>query len=112
MDKKKDISFSFELYIIPKFYVNCNNHNYADKRIVHYYFCWYQRHVDVQNEDTYGPAVKVVEDIVRDQGLNVLINNAGINCGATARYSKLNRQQMAEVFDVNAIAPTRVTEVI
>lgn len=65
---------------------------------------------DLTNFDKYGNLVNQVESIVKDKGLNVLINNAGVSSKFT-RVSLVKVQQMSENFTVNTVAPLMLTKV-
>jgi len=53
---------------------------------------------------------KEVQEIVGDEGLNVLLNNAGIASKFT-RVNLVKVEQMTENFKVNTIAPLFLTKV-
>ncbi|KAF8353835.1 hypothetical protein PRIPAC_95458 [Pristionchus pacificus] len=60
--------------------------------------------LEVVNEESIANAAKKVAEIVGDNGLDVLINNAGIG----SKYplnGELNKANIVEIFDVNTIAP-------
>ncbi|XP_072163841.1 C-signal-like [Diadema setosum] len=65
--------------------------------------------LDVQNEATYQPAVEAVSSVVGEKGLNVLINNAGMN--NNEGYTDATRESLTAVMDVNVISLIRVTQV-
>lgn len=64
--------------------------------------------IDVQNEATYGPAVDAVSKLVGEQGLNVLINNAGHY--STDSYETVSRELLTNIMDINLIGPMRLTQ--
>jgi len=64
--------------------------------------------LDVQKEETYGPAVEKVSSVVGDAGLNVLINNAGI--AGRNSYESVSREFLTDVLDINVIGPMRITQ--
>ncbi|XP_072163845.1 C-signal-like [Diadema setosum] len=64
--------------------------------------------LDVQNEATYQPAVEEVSSVVGEKGLNVLINNAGVN--NKEGYADATREGLTAVMDVNVISLIRVTQ--
>lgn len=66
---------------------------------------------DLTNFDKYGNLVNQVESIVKDKGLNVLINNAGVSSKFT-RVSLVKVQQMSENFTVNTVAPLMLTKAL
>ena len=62
--------------------------------------------------DVSGPRlpelVKKVSDIVQESGLNLLINNAGMNLHKT--FDKLNADALRNTFDVNTVAPCMIAK--
>jgi NAD(P)-dependent dehydrogenase (short-subunit alcohol dehydrogenase family) len=62
--------------------------------------------------DVSGPRlpelVKQVSDIVQESGLNLLINNAGMNLKET--FDEVSPDIMRRTFDVNTIAPCMITK--
>ncbi|PSN50237.1 hypothetical protein C0J52_02384 [Blattella germanica] len=65
--------------------------------------------LDVTNFDSYGNVVKAVESIVKDEGLNVLFNNAGV----TSKFTRINLvkvDQMLNNFTTNTVAPLMLTK--
>ncbi|XP_072163846.1 C-signal-like [Diadema setosum] len=65
--------------------------------------------LNVQNEATYQPAVEAVSSIVGEKGLNVLINNAGVN--NREGYAEMSRKSFTDILDANVISLLRVTQV-
>ncbi|XP_054749146.1 C-signal-like isoform X1 [Lytechinus pictus] len=64
--------------------------------------------IDVQNESTYGPAVEAVSSLVGENGLNVLINNAGVY--SRDGYETVTREYLTSIFEINIIGPIRITQ--
>ncbi|XP_071486010.1 C-signal-like [Diadema antillarum] len=93
-------------------FASCRNPHQAKglQKLAAAYNCVRVVELDVQNEDTYPAAFECVHKIVGENGLNVLINNAGINRGATIKYGAMTRREIADVFDVNTVSPIRVTD--
>ena len=65
--------------------------------------------LDVTDYEHLSELVKEVEDVTEGQGLNLLINNAGIlkKCS----LDELTPEKMREVFETNTIAPLMITKV-
>ena len=59
--------------------------------------------------DSFEKVVQQVSAIVGDKGLNVLINNAGI-LPSGSRTTPFYTEEMAETYEVNTIAPTKLTK--
>jgi len=63
--------------------------------------------LEVCDEASYGRLVKEVEDVVKDSGLNLLINNAGI-----LKWNKLTdvkKDHLVEHFNTNCVAPLQIS---
>lgn len=60
--------------------------------------------------DSYNKIVDTVSEKVKDAGLNVLFNNAGISSKFT-RLGLLKKQQITDAFLVNTVAPIMLTKV-
>lgn len=65
---------------------------------------------DVNNYDSFEAFAKQVEDIVKDEGLNVLLNNAGVmlDYGSIPEIEKTN---MLDTYRTNSIGPVILTKV-
>jgi len=66
--------------------------------------------LDVTDFGSYDRVVKDVESIVQDEGLNLLLNNAGIS----SKYTRINLvkvEQMTSGFMTNTVAPLMLTKV-
>jgi len=66
--------------------------------------------LDVTDFGSYDTVVKNVESIVQDEGLNLLLNNAGIS----SKYTRINLvkvEQMTSGFMTNTVAPLMLTKV-
>jgi short-subunit dehydrogenase len=64
----------------------------------------------VTNFEEYNNVAKKVKDIVGDDGLNLLINNAGI----TTKFTRINMvklEQMMDNYTINTVAPLMLTKV-
>lgn len=63
----------------------------------------------MKNFDTYDTFAKQVEEIVKDDGLNVLFNNAGVSPKST-RINFVKVDQLVETFTTNTAAPIMLTK--
>ena len=59
--------------------------------------------------DSFEKVAEQVSAIVGDKGLNVLINNAGV-LPTGSRTTPFYTEEMAETYEVNTIAPTKLTK--
>jgi len=66
--------------------------------------------LDVTDFGSYDRVVKNVESIVQDEGLNLLLNNAGISSKFT-RINLVKVEQMTSGFMTNTVAPLMLTKV-
>lgn len=64
---------------------------------------------DVVNQESVERSVEEVGQLVGEEGLNCLINNAGIN--VIADLHSATAEKMIENFHTNAVAPLMVTQV-
>ncbi|KAI3371649.1 hypothetical protein L3Q82_024212, partial [Scortum barcoo] len=64
--------------------------------------------LDVVNQESIEKCVEEVSQLVQDEGLNCLINNAGIN--VVADFHTVTAEKMIENFHTNAVAPLMVTK--
>lgn len=65
---------------------------------------------DVTNYESFQTLVTQIENIVKDQGLNVLFNNAGAAPKST-RLPFTKATDLKETFEVNTVAPVMLTAV-
>ncbi|XP_045122374.1 C-factor-like [Portunus trituberculatus] len=65
--------------------------------------------LDVADEGSYAAMVRSVSEMVGDQGLNLLINNAGVAPKST-RITQVKWQQMVDTFLVNSVAPVMLSK--
>ena len=65
--------------------------------------------LDVTKFDSFPSIVDTVGAITRDQGLNILINNAGVSPKST-RINMVTEQQMLDTFVSNVVAPVMLTK--
>lgn len=65
---------------------------------------------DVTNYDSFDTLFKQIDDIVKDEGLNVLLNNAGISPKST-RLNFAKGGDIMHTFETNACAPVILTKV-
>lgn len=66
--------------------------------------------LDVLNQASIEKAVEEVGQLVQEEGLTCLINNAGIN--VLADLQTVTAEKMLENFHTNAVAPLMVTKVM
>ncbi|KAM8750906.1 C-signal-like [Acanthopagrus schlegelii] len=64
--------------------------------------------LDVVNQESVEKSVEEVERLVQEEGLNCLINNAGIN--VVADFHTVTAEKMIENFHTNAVAPLMITK--
>lgn len=64
----------------------------------------------MRHTDTFDKFTQEVESIVKDDGLNVLFNNAGCAPKST-RINMVKTEQMMETFQVNTVGPLMLTKV-
>ncbi|XP_037622558.1 C-factor [Sebastes umbrosus] len=64
--------------------------------------------LDVVNQESIEKSVEEVGQLVQDEGLNCLINNAGIN--VVADLHTVTAEKMMENFQTNAVAPLMITK--
>lgn len=65
---------------------------------------------DLKDVNSYGAFSKKVSEIVKDDGLNVLFNNAGVSPKFT-RIGLVKSEQLLEAFVTNTLAPIMLTKV-
>jgi len=66
--------------------------------------------LDVANDRQIEQAVKLVSSVVGDDGLNLLINNAGVLISEGSKFPNINREIINRQFDVNATSPLLMTQ--
>ena len=67
--------------------------------------------IDVLDHETFSDVAEEVSSIVGEQGLNLLINNAGISPRST-RINFVTAEAMSETFAVNATSPLMLTKAL
>lgn len=67
--------------------------------------------LDVTNYKSFDVLVKQIDEIVQDEGLNVLLNNAGISPKST-RLNLTKDDDLMTTFETNAVAPVMLTKVL
>lgn len=70
----------------------------------------FKMQTDVRDVDAHAGAVDYVRQTVRDAGLNVLVNNAGVG-GRSVRLAATKELDVLDAFRVNACAPVMLTKV-
>lgn len=65
--------------------------------------------LDVTCQESIERAASEVEQLVQEEGLNCLINNAGIN--VIANLESVTADKMLENFHTNSVAPLMITKV-
>jgi len=65
--------------------------------------------LDVISQESIERAASEVEQLVQEEGLNCLINNAGIN--VVANLETVTADKMLENFHTNSVAPLMITKV-
>ena len=66
---------------------------------------------DVTNYASFNVLVQQIGEIVKDEGLNVLINNAAISPKST-RLNFAKDSDLRDTFETNAVAPVMLTKVL
>jgi len=66
--------------------------------------------LDVANDKKIEEAVKLVSSMVGDDGLNLLINNAGVHIRDGSKFPNIVRETVNRQFDVNATSPLMLTQ--
>ncbi|KAM9377051.1 C-signal [Pholidichthys leucotaenia] len=64
--------------------------------------------LDVVSQDSIEKSVEEVRQLVQEEGLNCLINNAGIN--VVADFHSVTAEKMMENFHTNTVAPLMITK--
>nr|XP_046251156.1 C-factor isoform X1 [Scatophagus argus] len=64
--------------------------------------------LDVVNQESIEKCAEEVDQLVQEEGLNCLINNAGIN--VVADFHTVTAEKMIENFHTNAVAPLMITK--
>ena len=62
------------------------------------------------SQESIEKCVEEVDRLVQGEGLNCLINNAGIN--VVADFHSVTAEKMIENFHTNAVAPLMITKVM
>lgn len=64
---------------------------------------------DVTDYASFGGFAKQIDDIVKDDGLNVLVNNAGVYL--EKGKAEATKDDMINTFEINSVAPIMLTRV-
>lgn len=72
--------------------------------------CWRVSLPDAVNQESIEKSVEEVDRLVAEEGLNCLINNAGIN--VVADFHTVTAEKMIENFHTNSVAPLMITKVM
>ncbi|XP_059618397.1 C-signal [Phlebotomus argentipes] len=67
--------------------------------------------IDLKNFDEYDNFARKVGDIVKENGLNVLLNNAGYSPKST-RLPHTQRKDLLDCFEVNSVVPVMLTKAL
>ncbi|CAH1156078.1 unnamed protein product [Phaedon cochleariae] len=67
--------------------------------------------LDVEDTETFDEFARNVQEIVKDNGLNVLFNNAGYSPKST-RINMVKAQQMIDTFRINTVGPIMLTKAL
>lgn len=68
--------------------------------------------IELKDYERYPEIVSQVEEVVKDDGLNVLFNSAGISPRSSFfGMSKLKVSELMDVYAVNCVAPLMLTKV-
>lgn len=94
-----------ELYIMPAVLLGSFLH--LCSRINFYPLCLVP---DVKDFASYDNFAKQVQAIVKDDGVNVLFNSAGVSTKFT-RVNLVKLEQMTDNFLINTVAPLMLTKV-
>lgn len=62
------------------------------------------------NEESIKQAVEEVREVVQEEGLNCLINNAGIS--VPANFHTVTAEKLMENFRTNTVAPLMISQVM
>lgn len=65
---------------------------------------------DVVSQESIEKCAEEVAQLVQEEGLNCLINNAGIN--VVADFKTVTTEKMIENFHTNTVAPLMITKVM
>jgi len=65
--------------------------------------------LDVTNYESFDALVNQIDEIVKDEGLNVLLNNAGISPKST-RLNATKDSDLRDTFETNSVAPIMLTK--
>ncbi|CAH2074696.1 unnamed protein product, partial [Iphiclides podalirius] len=68
-------------------------------------------HLDVKDLKSFGDFATQIHQLLGNQGLNVLVNNAGVSTKFT-KLSLVKEEQLLENFTVNTVAPIMLTKAL
>ncbi|XP_072944209.1 C-signal [Epargyreus clarus] len=94
-----------------KIFATCRNVSEELKQISHDHKNLHILHLDVKDTSNYEDIANQISKTVGNEGLNLLINNAGV----TTKFTKLNlvkAEQLLENLAVNTIAPIMLTKTL
>lgn len=66
--------------------------------------------LDVGDSRSHAKAVEYVKDLVAENGLNVLFNNAGVG-GKSVRLPAVKEEDILKTFSINAMTPVMLSKV-
>lgn len=66
---------------------------------------------EITNQKDIDHAADKVKQIVKDNGLNLLINNAGVVCYEHTQLENVTSESLLSTFHINTVGPAMLTKV-